>query len=81
MNIDVEGQEEKVLESFDINKYKPSVISIEHLDLKMKNLKFKNNNIDNLLKSNMYKYFIDNNYYFVNWLHGDLIFVHKSFRD
>ena len=24
---------------------------------------------------------VDNNYYFVNWLHGDLIFVHKDFRD
>jgi FkbM family methyltransferase len=81
MNIDVEGHEEKVLEGFDINKYKPSVISIEYLDLKMSKLEFKNNNINNLIKSNIYKYFIDNDYYFVNWLHGDLIFVHKDFRD
>jgi len=47
----------------------------------MKKLEFKNNNIDNLLNSNLYKYFIDNNYLFVNWLHGDLIFIHKDFRD
>ena len=81
MNIDVEGSEEKILEGFDIDKYKPDVISIEYLDLRMKKLEFKNNDINNLMNSNLYKYFMDNNYYFINWLHGDLIFVHKSFRD
>ncbi|MDC1158556.1 FkbM family methyltransferase [Pelagibacteraceae bacterium] len=81
MNIDVEGSEEKILEGFDIDKYKPDVISIEYLDLGMKKLEFKNNDINNLMNSNLYKYFTDNNYYFINWLHGDLIFVHKSFRD
>ena len=81
MNIDVEGYEEKILEGFDIQKYKPDVISIEYLDLKMNKLEFKNNNIQRLMESNLYKYFINNNYFFINWLHGDLIFVHKSFRD
>jgi FkbM family methyltransferase len=81
MNIDVEGHENQVLKGFNINKYKPSVISIEYLDLSMKKLEFKNNDINNLLNSDLYKYFIQNDYYFVNWLHGDLIFVHKDFRD
>ena len=81
MNIDVEGHEELVLEGFNLNKYKPSVISVEYLDLKMKKLEFKNNNINNLINSNIYKYFIKNDYFFVNWLHGDLIFVYKYFRD
>ena len=81
LNIDVEGYEDKVLSGFDINKYTPSVVSVEYLDLKMKKLEFKNNNLDNLLNSNIYKYFNDNNYYFVNWLHSDLIFIHKDFRD
>ncbi len=81
MNIDVEGYENKVLAGFDINKYKPSVVSVEFLDLKMKNLELKNNNINNLFSSDLYNYFINNNYHFVNWLHGDLIFVHKNFRD
>ena len=81
MNIDVEGHEELVLEGFNLNKYKPSVISVEYLDLKMKKLEFKNNNINNLINSNIYKYFIKNDYFFVNWLHGDLIFVYKDFRD
>ena len=81
MNLDVEGFEEKVLSSFDIKKYKPLVISVEFLDLKMKKLEFKNNNIQTVLDSNIYKYLIENNYHFVNWLHGDLIFVHENFRD
>ena len=81
MSIDVEGYENLVLQGFDINKYKPSVISIEYLDLKMKKLKLKNNDIHQLLNSNLYKHFINNNYYFINWLHGDLVFVHKDFRD
>ena len=81
MNIDVEGNEDKVLNGFDIKKYKPYVISIEYLDLNMKKLEFKNNDINNILNSNLYKYFIQNNYHFVNWLHGDLIFIHNDFRD
>lgn len=81
MNIDVEGYEEKILEGFDIQKYKPDVISIEYLDLKMNKLEFKNNDIQRLMESTLYKYFINNNYFFINWLHGDLIFVHESFRD
>ena len=81
MNIDVEGHEEKVLEGFDIKKYKPSVISVEYLDLNMKKLELKNNNLQNITNSNLYNFFIKNNYHFVNWLHGDLIFVHKDFRD
>ena len=81
MNIDVEGHEEMVLEGFDIKKYKPSVISIEYLDLKMKKLNFKYNSIENLLNSKIYNYLTKNDYFFVNWLHGDLIFIHKDFRD
>ena len=38
MNIDVEGHEIDVFNGFDLEKYKPSVISVEFLDLKMKKL-------------------------------------------
>jgi FkbM family methyltransferase len=81
MSIDVEGLEEKVLNGFNINKYNPKVVSIEFLDLTMNKLEFKNNSINRVLNSNIYKYFTDNNYFFVNWIHGDLIFSHKNFRD
>ena len=81
LNIDVEGHEMEVLKGFDINYYKPNVISIEFLDFKMNKMEFKNNNLESILNSDIYKYFTDNNYHFVNWIHADLIFVHKKFRD
>lgn len=81
MNIDVEGHELDVLQGFDLIKYRPSVISIEYLDLQMKNLELKNNDIYRIFETKFYKLLIDKDYHFVNWLHGDLIFVHKDFRD
>ena len=81
LNIDVEGHEIHVLKGLDLIKYKPDVISVEYLDLTMKKLEFKNNNIDNILNSTLYKHMIQNNYSLVNWNHADLIFVSDSFRD
>ena len=81
LNIDVEGYENKVLSGFNLQKYSPKIISIEYLDLKMQKLEFKNNNISNIINSELYKTMLSNNYFFINWLHGDLIFVHKDFRD
>ena len=81
INIDVEGHELEVLKGFDLVKYKPNVISIEYLDLKMKYLEFKNNDLSRVIESDFYKLLLNNGYHFVNWLHGDLIFVHNNFRD
>ena len=47
----------------------------------MKQLELNNNNLENIINSNIYKYLIQNKYFFVNWVHGDLIFAHKNFRD
>ena len=80
-NLDVEGHELDVLKNFNIQKYKPKVISVEFIDFQMNKLEFRNNNVDRILKSELYKYFTSNNYHFVNWTHADLIFVHESFRD
>ena len=80
-NLDVEGHEIEVLKNFDIKFYKPKVVSVEFIDDQMKKLEFKNNDIDRVLGSDIYKYFSSNDYYFVNWSHADLIFVHKNFRD
>jgi len=81
MNIDVEGHEIDVFNGFDLEKYKPSVISVEFLDLKMKKLEFRNNDLSRVINSDIYKKLNNNNYSLINWLHGDLIFVHKNFRD
>ena len=81
MNLDVEGHEMNIFKGFDLSLYKPSVISVEFLDLDMKYLEFKNNNFQRVVNSDLYKHLLNNNYHFVNWLHGDLIFVHRNFRD
>ena len=80
-NLDVEGHEIDILKNFDIKYYKPKVISVEFIDYQMKKLEFKNNNINRVLQSDLYKYFITNDYHFVNWSHADLIFVHQDFKD
>ena len=80
-NLDVEGHEIDILKNFDIKYYKPTVISVEFIDYQMKKLEFKNNNINRVLQSDLYKYFITNDYHFVNWSHADLIFVHQDFKD
>ena len=80
-NLDVEGHELDVLKSFNIQRYKPKVISVEFIDYQMDKLEFKNNDINRVIESEIYKYFISNDYHFINWTHADLIFVHKSYRD
>ena len=80
-NLDVEGHEIDILKNFDINLYKPKIVSVEFIDYQMKKLEFKNNDINKVLESEIYKYFTSNNYHFINWTHADLIFVHKNFRD
>ena len=81
MNVDVEGHEIDVFNGFDLERYKPSVISVEFLDLKMKKLEFRNNDLSRVINSDIYKILNNNNYSLINWLHADLIFVHKNFRD
>jgi len=81
MNLDVEGHEMDIFKAFDLSVYKPSIISVEFLDLDMKYLEFKNNDLQRIVNSDLYKHLLNNKYHFVNWLHGDLIFVHRGFRD
>ena len=81
MNLDVEGHEMDIFKAFNLSLYKPNIISVEFLDLDMKYLEFKNNDLQRIVNSDLYKHLLDNKYHFVNWLHGDLIFVHRDFRD
>tara|TARA_B100001248_G_scaffold244809_1_gene214159 strand:+ start:1562 stop:2260 length:699 start_codon:yes stop_codon:yes gene_type:complete len=81
LSVDVEGHEINVLNGFDIKKYSPQLVVIEFLDLKMKKFEFYNNSIENILDSDIYKYFIKNNYSLINWNHGDLVFVNNKIKD
>ena len=81
LNIDVEGHEIDVLNGFDINKFSPDIVSVEFLDLAMKKLEFKNNNLKNVLNSSIYEYMTKNGYGLINWNHADLIFINNKLRD
>ena len=79
--IDVEGHELDVIKGFDIKKYSPKIIVIEYLDPSISKLEVKNLNIENVLNSDIYKVMKKNGYTLINWLHSDLIFAEKNFRD
>ena len=79
--IDVEGHELEVIKGFDLSIYRPKVIIIEYLDKSLKKIEIKNLNIKNVLSSDLYKYMTNKNYNLINWLHSDLVFIDRSFKD
>jgi len=81
LSVDVEGSELAILKNFDFTKYSPKVIVVEYLDLSLKKLEIKNLNIDNIIKSEIYKLIKSNNYTLANMLHSDLVFINNNFRD
>jgi FkbM family methyltransferase len=81
LTIDVEGYEMSVLRGFNINKYRPKIIVLEFIDTTLKKQEFYNQNIQNIINSEIYKYMLQNNYLFVNWIGSDLVFISKESRD
>ena len=81
LSIDVEGHELQVLQGLDFDLHSPDVIVVEFLDLTISKLEIKNQNIENLFKTDLYKFLISKNYTFVNFIYADLIFVKKEFKD
>ncbi len=81
LSVDVEGSELAILKNFDFKKYSPKVIVVEYLDLSLKKLEIKNLNINNIIKSEIYKLIFSNNYTLANILHSDLVFINNNFRD
>ena len=80
LSIDVEGNELNVLKGFDLKKYYPEIIVVEYLDLKINELEFYNQNIDEIINSEIYRYLKNYNYHLVNWIHSDLVFVNNKIR-
>ncbi len=76
LSIDVEGNELNVLKGLNFKKYRPKIISIEFIKPNIK--EFYQHDINNILKSDIYKFVINKNYKLVNWLHDDLIFISKT---
>ena len=81
LSVDVEGSELAILKNFDFTKYSPKVIVVEYLDLSLKKLEIKNLNIENIIKSEIYKLITSNDYTLANVLHSDLVFIQNRFRD
>ena len=71
----------KVVKGFDLEKYSPKIVVIEYQDLDMKKEEFHNQNIEKIIKSNIYNHMISRNYALVNWLHADLVFINKNLQD
>lgn len=80
ISIDVEGHELNVLKGLDINKYKPDLILIEYIDPKFKKNELFNQNIENIINSEIYKYLLNNGYVLINWIRSDLMFVNKELQ-
>ena len=81
ITIDIEGHEYNALKKFDFQKYNPSIVVIEYNDPSLKKIEFYYQNINNVLKSNIFKLMHKNNYHFVNWHHSDLIFVLRMSKE
>ena len=70
VNIDVEGNELNVLKGFDLQKFKPKIILLEFIQHNIK--EFYQKDIDMIIKSEIYKFMIENNY---KLNHDDLMFM------
>jgi hypothetical protein len=77
----VEGFEMNVLKGFDLEKYSPEAVVVEYIDPSMKKEEFYNQNVNNIINSELFNFMKDRNYTFVNWLHTDLIFVNNRIKD
>ena len=81
LSIDVEGHELEVLKSINLIKYYPEFIVLEFFEKNiLDKLEFHNQNINEILNSEVYHYLTKNNYHFVSWSHFELFFVHNSVR-
>ncbi len=76
LSIDVEGNELNVLKGLNFNKYRPKIISIEFIKPNVN--EFYQHNIQNIEKSNIYKFMISKKYKLINWIHDDLVFISKT---
>ena len=81
MSVDVEGHELQVFLGFDFEKYSPNVIVVEFLDLSLSKIEIKDQNINNIINSELYKFLTSKGYTLVNFIYDDLIFVKNSFRN
>ena len=76
LTIDVEGNELNVLQGLNFKKYKPKIIALEFIN--PNNKFFYQQKIEDIQRSKIFKFMKNKGYKLSNWIHDDLIFVHKS---
>lgn len=81
MSVDVEGHELDVFLGFDFEEYSPNIIIVEFLDLTLSKIEIKNQNINNIFNSELYKFLISKNYTLINFIYADLIFIKNDFKN
>ena len=77
VSIDVEGNEMKVLNGFNLKKYKPKLILLEFILPNKK--EFYEKDINEITSSEVYKFLIKNEYKLINWNHDDLLFMSPDY--
>ena len=80
MSIDIENHEYEALKNFKFKKYNIDCIVIEILNTSNREIETQNQNLDFILKSNVFKLLKKNNYKLINWVNSDLVFVSKKFK-
>lgn len=80
LSIDIENHEYEALKNFKFKKYNIDCIVIEILNTSNREIETQNQNLDFILKSNVFKLLKENNYKLINWVNSDLVFINKKFK-
>ena len=77
LSIDIENHEYEALKNFKFKKYSIDCIVIEILDISNKAIETQNQNLDFIMRSDVFNLLKKNNYKLINWVNSDLVFVKK----
>ena len=80
LSIDIENHEYEALKNFKFKKYNIDCIVIVILNTSKQKIETQNQNLDFILKSNVFKLLKENNYKLINWVNSDLVFINKKFK-
>ncbi len=78
LSVDIENHEYEALKNFKFSKYNIDCIVIEILNTSNKEIETQNQNLNFIIKNNVFKLLKKNNYEMVNWVNSDLVFVNKK---
>ena len=80
LSIDIENYEYEALKNFNFSAYNIDLIVTETTDTNIKSLETYNLSLDNIMKTDLYKLLIKNDYKLINWVNADLIFIKQNYK-